>query len=963
MSHRFDRGRDAQGIIKLAFRCAAILVLGLCSLHAQVDTEPPTPRDQNFAIPKDLTLRARVTAITPSAPASIAWETGRGGQPDKLAENLAIGTWSPSVPVASLAERFRPVQFVTFLIGDAGKQGKSKDKTRATRSEYSKDIQAEFEFSYKGAVIKTCKEQGPDGGTITMVIPGGLLAGGKEPTDAAFLAELGGLLNYAQLRAEKLESLPWAKEPLPHRYMVASDLKGYGEGIGRGVLCTDKAVMEAEARSLHQLGANALRASPQFLDDLTASRTGVGALFTRGRIVGTTGLVYSARGESMGCPYAPGTTERNAQEIAARGMEAFREPVDEVFAITRDEISPIFNNSPEGRIHPTVCPYCIEAFRTYARNMGLIPADFGQADWSGVKPIDYWTWTMAQRGKSAAKKAPEGKKAPAAKNTPAGPAPQGTWLTDKGAAMAAYYTARFTNDATAASLKPIRDAYSQANEAKRKALASGDKTSAVAKQPWVYAYALRNPHFIDQGDGLDCFDYYRSADNAFLYETSGSVPQCMQWDSYLSDAARMITAEQHLQFGVYVKPSHGAIPIQRAISAISRNARLVYWYTYGPDWAWGDNFSQRFELLADCSRAARLIAKSEDVLYNSSPVHPAEVAVVNSRSAEIWMRLTGEKNDRVAAWENGKWIYSALAHAHIPVDPLDEVMLANNDLSRYKIIYFSGANITRAAAAKLADYVKAGGTLYTSGGGLAYDEANQPLGTMKDVLGLESRQAMEMWTAVPHDGAKAMTAYEPNAPKPATEITGSGAFKGAFAPVVGRERLVPTQGTEVLAKFSDGTPAATRHAYGKGQAYVLGFFPGLEYQAKSRRDDYDLSKDYDAEHRSFVVGPALELIKPAVACDQPTVESVLLKNNDSGKRAVTLVNWTFRATAPDDGAKARPEKKLVSFQDLKVTIRSAGDLTKATSAATGKALPVAKSGADLIVTVPRLAEADVLLLE
>ena len=55
-----------------------------------------------------------------------------------------------------------------------------------------------------------------------------------------------------------------------------------------------------------------------------------------------------------------------------------------------------------------------------------------------------------------------------------------------------------------------------------------------------------------------------------------------------------------------------------------------------------------------------------------------------------------------AAWENAKWVYTALTHAHLAVDPLDEVMLANDDLSRYRVLYINGPNLTRAAAQRVA---------------------------------------------------------------------------------------------------------------------------------------------------------------------------------------------------------------------------------------------------------------------
>src|SRR5204863_10081889 len=201
------------------------------------------------------------------------------------------------------------------------------------------------------------------------------------------------------------------------------------------------------------------------------------------------------------------------------------------------------------------------------------------------------------------------------------------------------------------------------------------------------------------------------------------------------------------------------------------------------------------------------------------------------------------------------WIYTALAHAHLPVDPIDEGLLEKADLSRYKDIYVSGTHLTTAAAAKLAAWVQAGGVLYTSGGGLVSDEANRPLAALAPLLGLEGRGPVELWSKVQAYGATALELYAGSGPP----ISGS---VGTFIPVVGREPLKPAAGTDVVATFADGSAALTRRTVGKGQVWVAGFFPGLEYSAGVRRDDFDMSRDFDAARRTFVTAAALERVKP-----------------------------------------------------------------------------------------------------
>src|SRR5687767_15960428 len=96
---------------------------------SQVDIEI---RDDAFAMPPDLMMRARVTAITPSEPTSITWRRGGeglGGNVFKgvFGENLAVGTWSPQISVASLVQgKFPGKMFLTVMAGRGGKRPRDK---------------------------------------------------------------------------------------------------------------------------------------------------------------------------------------------------------------------------------------------------------------------------------------------------------------------------------------------------------------------------------------------------------------------------------------------------------------------------------------------------------------------------------------------------------------------------------------------------------------------------------------------------------------------------------------------------------------------------------------------------------------------------------------------------------------------------------------------------------------------
>jgi hypothetical protein len=195
-------------------------------------------------------------------------------------------------------------------------------------------------------------------------------------------------------------------------------------------------------------------------------------------------------------------------------------------------------------------------------------------------------------------------------------------------------------------------------------------------------------------------------------------------------------------------------------------------------------------------------------------------------------------------------------------------------------------------------------------------------------------------------------------------ISGQGAFTGAFDAVMGRESLDPIPETEMLAAFADGSPALTRHTQGRGKVYVAAFFAGDEYGADVMQPSYDLSKDLSRVKRAFVAMPALMAgVEPVVDCvDAPLVEGLLVKSASSGKRAISLMNWAYRTVAQTGGPDS-PKSELVPAEHLVVRVRGAGDVRRVVSSWTGRELTSSRDGNRLVITVPKLEEADVLLLE
>lgn len=685
-----------------------LLTLGRVEgLQAEVDKGDAAP---TAAASPDLTLRARVTKGPPS---TISWRWGGEG----LGGAVTQGVFGEApLPLSAFGKKL-PKRFFLTLSAKGAEE-------------------IAVDFALQGRPLKTVVERGS---TVGLCV-----------------SELLGLSDYARARAERLEKLPWAAAPLPKKFGVLSDLGGWGEGAGYGIRTTDRAVAEADARTLRQLGVNGLRARPDFLPG-----------FDRASIVGHLGF------PSKSCPFAKGAEAQVAAALAQR-LE------HETWMLTVDEIGSVFASTPEGKLkHASACAACGREYRAWLKSKGYAPADFGKSAWEEVVPAD---------------------------------------LSAPGDPLSTFCTSSFGNVATARAFTPLRD--------------------ALAGK--AYSYALRGNTFLMSGSSLDFFEYYRHADNAFVYETSNRDPRIWGWDSYLCDVGRRVSAENRIAFGIYVKPHRGA-PLQRMLAAAGRGARMIYWYTYGPDYWKGDSFSGSPETLALVSKAARLLGRAEDVLYGAEFDRRPQVAVVNPWTSERWLGLEPTPA-RIAAWENAKWTYTALQHAHVPVDALDEELLVREDLSAYKVIYVNGPHLSRAAAAKLATF---DGLLVTSGGGLMYDEAKRPLGLLP--------------------------------PRPDPVLTIKPALYGGTT----------------IQHFPPGVTKEPPRAERTAKAVVVSGFPALEYSAAVRHDAYDMSKDFRDDLRALIAGPALERVKPDVDASHPLVEGLLLRNG--GRRAVVLMNWAYRA--------------------------------------------------------------------
>jgi len=307
------------------------------------------------------------------------------------------------------------------------------------------------------------------------------------------------------------------------------------------------------------------------------------------------------------------------------------------------------------------------------------------------------------------------------------------------------------------------------------------------------------------------------------------------------------------------------------------------------------------------------IGAVEDRLLDSDVV-PAQVALGWNLTTDVWDLAAPPPADPREVSGNiypqeRCLLYLLLRHCQVPVDLLGEQDLTADYLSRYRVYFLVGDHLRPDSAAALREWVRGGGTLIAVAGGGLRDHCDRPLDTLKEVFGVEAaplekrahcmRPKLELLHAAPID-------------RIAFSLHGvEGKTMDAYAY---RQRITPSEGTQVLGRFMDGTAAVTLNRFGEGRAVLIGALPGLPYvrpaipllpYGRGGKDNLAVfvPTDYDPDVRAFmeaILGMAG--VERPVVCSDPLVEATLLESRDEDVFHVALVNYD---TEPKAGLTVR----------------------------------------------------------
>jgi hypothetical protein len=417
--------------------------------------------------------------------------------------------------------------------------------------------------------------------------------------------------------------------------------------------------------------------------------------------------------------------------------------------------------------------------------------------------------------------------------------------------------------------------------------------------------------------GVDYFELLDADDqNAIWGEDWSALASTYQCASYNVDLMRAAARDRGQVIGHHLIAYANRTPWDvklKATSEAARGVKIFNNFCYGPSWAtheggpyWRSSvwYAKPATWTANAS-ITREIGAVEDLLLEAMPAR-AETAMLYSSSSDAWT-VKGNLSygfDRMHTW-------LALAHAQVPVDVVGERQAERGGLDGYKVCYLSGPNLSRAAAEKLAAWVRAGGTLWLTAGAAARDEFNRPLSTIEELLPMKRGECRDLQSHVAAGSFIKLLAAKDHA-----------VAEGVSAEVLSvKQTLEAPDGTEVLARFDDRSPALVRAAVGQGTVYSVGFLPGLAYvkpalvarQALSEKflaardkvspDDAAMLErsanpwEFPDSIRRLILTPVeASKVKRPIRCDTPLVDAVYMPHPKGV--LVPLANYTNRPLGP-----------------------------------------------------------------
>ena len=322
--------------------------------------------------------------------------------------------------------------------------------------------------------------------------------------------------------------------------------------------------------------------------------------------------------------------------------------------------------------------------------------------------------------------------------------------------------------------------------------------------------------------------------------------------------------------------------------ALGHGMKIVDLFEFRPvHVAYTENHVDEPEMYREVLRSFRELGLFEDIIQDGT-VRASRVAMWFSETADIW----GDSHGSFAAAKRG--LYTAIRHQQIPLDFVVEQDALDGTLKQYQVLYLTDAHVSQMASRKIQEWVQAGGQLFATAGAGMFDELNRPNEILRTLLGVTQTQI---------DAPEGKQLIWLKQDLPFLDPISAVKVEDGTVPVFAVRSRVTAGSAGMLTEFSDGLPAVTRNAAGRGHATYCAYLPALSYYrpAIPRRpvdrgatDDamiHFLPTEFDTRVGSLIASVVKDDLRPVV-CSEPLVETTIVDAPHGS--VVSLVNWSGR---------------------------------------------------------------------
>lgn len=334
--------------------------------------------------------------------------------------------------------------------------------------------------------------------------------------------------------------------------------------------------------------------------------------------------------------------------------------------------------------------------------------------------------------------------------------------------------------------------------------------------------------------GVDWFGLYRQNALGYgLFADANVLAFTQQVCGYTMDFARSACSRHRQPFGIYHYLTHSAAnSAARAFTEVGHGARLIDFYTFGPNYVTPDGQSHFPELYPVLKEFNHAVGAVEDRLLHAER-EKSKVALLYSHTSDIWDLVKGGSGFGVEQQVFGAelmYLHLLLTHLGYPVEIITEEDVLDGAAPAYRAVFVTGPNLRSGVLEKLLAWVRdAGGVLYVGPGAAERNEFNDAA-TTTPAWQDAGVHRMAMQAFVPGFGFSVYPDWLMSVHGTASDSAG----KYRMGAVSGFQKLDPAlpTGTPLLTlKLEDGTEhvCANQISHGTGSIFFVGFFLGIGY--------------------------------------------------------------------------------------------------------------------------------------